>query len=287
MKKKIYFLLSLVLMFTTSAIVITEEPMVGTPYGVRDATGNPINLGEGNCKGCHAGTLNSGGSLTIVVKDKNGKAVNNYGFNELYTVDVTVARSGISLYGFDAEVVTSNNTDAGVISSMDTTKIQTLLGSRSTNITHLVPGKTANSHTFSFLWKTPGADSGEVFIYAAGLAANGNGKNTGDYTYTALKKLKAVSSGIDADDKSISRIAVYPNPVNDAFHLSYYLKNSGLVKVELYALNGQKIAALLEGEQSSGQKTELITLPASLSPGTYFLQLCKGTERSVKKILVR
>lgn len=286
MKKKIYSLLFLVLLFSTGAIVITEDPVVGTPFGVRDATGNPANIGEGNCSGCHTGnTVNSnGGSLKIVVKDKNGNVVTAYGFNELYTIDVTVARSGISCYGFDAEVVTANNTDAGIVTSTDTTKIQTLVGDRSMNVTHVLPAKTANTATFSFSWKTPLADSGEVTIYAAGLAANGNGKNTGDYTYTSIKKLKAVASFIDENEQAITGISVYPNPVEEAFHLSYNLKNEKEVTVNLFALNGQKLATLLTMQHMAGRQSELITLPAFVKTGVYLLQV---NDSKMERILVK
>lgn len=289
MKKKIYPVLFLVLMFTTSAMIITEDPIVGTPYGVRDATGNPANIGEGNCSGCHTGyTVNSsGGSLKIAVKDKNGNPVTYYGFNEVYTVDVTVARSGISTYGFDAEVVTANNTDAGVITSNDTSKIQTLRGDRSTNMTHVLPAKTANTATFSFSWKTPAADSGEVTIYAAGLAANGNGKNTGDYTYTSIKKLKAITSLVDEHEQMISGISIYPNPVSDAFHVSYNLKNAEMVNVNLYTLSGQKLSTLLTKEHAAGQQNEAIELPSFVNAGAYLLQVNAGSISKMERIIVK
>jgi hypothetical protein len=287
MKKKIYPLLFLVLMITTSAIVI-EEPILGTPYGVRDATGNPANIGEGNCSGCHTGNaINTGGSLTISVKDKNGKAVTSYAFNELYTVDITVARSGISTYGFDAEVVTANNTDAGVITSTDTNKVQTLMGDRSTNMTHVSPGKTANSHTFSFAWKTPAADSGEITIYAAGLAANGNGKNTGDYTYTSVKKLKANPLAIAENESAIREISIYPNPVTASFHLSFNLRQANIVSVDLFALNGQKLGRLLMKEHASGQQQELLVLPAGIPTGAYLLQINADDTSRMERLLVR
>ncbi len=290
MKKKICLFSSLGFVFIvlTSSIINTEpkETHMMVPYGVRDATGNPANIGVGNCSGCHSGTVNSGGSLKIEVKDAKGVLVSSYDFNKLYTVNVTVARTGISTFGFDAEVVTKNNTDAGIITSLDTTKIITLQGDRSTNMTHFIPGKTMDSHTFSFQWKTPAADSGIVTIYAAGLAGNGNGKNTGDYTYTNVKTLKPVSTSINEYKKEISSISIYPNPISTAFNLSYILKNQGNLTLNLYSLNGQKVAELATEHRFSGFQEERITIPESVENGIYLVQMNLENSTVYQKIII-
>lgn len=284
MKRKIYTLLfiGVVFIITTSAILSSG---VGEPWGMWDSTGSPAHIGAGNCSGCHAGTVNSGGALTIVVKDENGMAVSNYAFNKMYTVDVTVAKTAITTFGFDAEIVTAANTNAGEITSMDTTEARTVQGELSTNITHSKPAKTSGSHTFSFNWKTPAADSGTVTIYAAGLAANGNGKNTGDFTYTSVKKLNA-SSGIRENRKAISQLVISPNPVSSSFMLSYNLKKAGEVNVGLYSLTGQKISTLLTAKEPEGLQKQVMTLPANISNGTYLLQITTNGNVVVEKLSV-
>jgi hypothetical protein len=291
MKKKIcvLFASAVVFIISTSAIINSkpEESKMMVPYGVRDATGNPANVGVGNCSGCHTGTVNSGGSLTIVVKDTKGNPVSTYDFNKTYTIEVTVARAGVSTFGFDTEVVTKNDTDAGVITSTDTTKIITLRGDRSTNITHFVPGKTKDSHTFSFAWQTPLADSGIVTIYAAGLAGNGNLKNTGDYTYTNVKKLNPVSAAaVQEDQKEIAVLSVYPNPASNSIHLSYHLNSIGNVHVNLYALNGQNVAELLNTEKAVGFQEEKILLPDYIENGVYLLQITTKNSSVFEKVII-
>jgi hypothetical protein len=291
MKSKICVLLCIVLIFiiSTSAIINTGPPETHmVPYGVRDATGNPANIGVGNCTGCHTGVLNSsGGSLKIVVKDANGTPVSSYDFNKLYTIEVTVARTSISTFGFDAEVVTKNNTDAGIITSLDTAKIITLQGDRSTNMTHFTPGKTKDSHTFTFQWTTPAADSGVVTIYAAGLAGNGNLKNTGDYTYTSVKTLSPVSStSIHEYQENIASVSIYPNPVSTAFNLSYQLQQQGYLTINLYTLNGQKVTELLTEEKASGFQQEHIVIPASVKSGIYLLQMNMKNSTAYEKIII-
>lgn len=288
MKKKICLFLSLALLLiiSTSAIIYTQPTDERVPFGVHDATGNPINLGSGNCSGCHSGTVNSGGSLKITVKDAKGNAVSAYEFNKSYTVDITVARTGISMFGFDAEVVTANNTDAGVVTSPDTTQIHTLRGERSTNITHFTPATTKDTHTFTFKWQTPDADSGVVTIYAAGLAANGNDKNTGDYTYTSVKTLKAVSTEIQESSKFISVVSAYPNPASTTFRLAYSLKDQAYVTITLYSINGEKVTELLGENRRSGTQHETLTIPAYLKNGSYLLQLNSGNSVVYQKLIV-
>jgi hypothetical protein len=292
MKKKICTLASIafVCIISISAVINSkpEETRIMVPYGVRDATGNPANIGVGNCSGCHQGTaVNSGGSLTIVVKDAKGNSISTYDFNKTYTVEVTVARPNVSTFGFDTEVVTANNTDAGIITSTDTTKIITLRGDRSTNITHFTPGKTKNSHTFSFAWQTPLADSGVVTIYAAGLAANGDVKNIGDYTYTNVKTLKPVSAAtVHENPKELSGVSIYPNPVSSSFQLSYTFRGSGNVHVNLYALNGQKVAELLNTQQTNGLQEEKISLPEYTKNGVYILQIHTGKTNAFEKMII-
>lgn len=292
MKKRIFTFLSFAAVFVISTSAIIHSNTNGcsrmVPYGVRDATGNPANIGVGNCSGCHQGTaVNSGGSLTIVVKDTKGNAVSTYDFNKTYTVEVTVARANVSTFGFDAEVVTQYNTDAGLITSLDTTKVITLRGDRSTNMTHFTPGKNKNSQTFSFAWQTPLADSGVVTIYAAGLGANGDVKNTGDYTYTNVKKLSPVSAAaVDENQHALTAVSVYPNPVCGSIHLSYILKDPGKVNINLFSLTGQKVAELLQAEQTKGLQQERIAVPEFLNSGIYLLQITLKNSSTLEKVLI-
>lgn len=284
MKKNIYTLLFIGFIFiiTTSAIMTSG---VGEPWGMWDATGSPAHIGAGNCSGCHAGSVNSGGSLTIVVKNEKGVPVTGYAFNKMYTIEVTVARTGVSTFGFDTEIVTAGNTNAGTITSLDTLEAVTVQGEFSTNITHAKPAKTTGSHTFKFNWMTPVADSGVVTIYAAGLAANGNGKNTGDYTYTSFKKLNA-SASIRKDGKEIEGLQIYPNPVSTSFNVSYNLINSGNVSINLYSLNGQKVANLLSNGEVEGIHNQLLAIPPSVSNGIYLLQINANGNVAFKKVVV-
>lgn len=285
MKKKLFILAFTASIFTitTSAIMSSKISDSRNPTGRWDATGNPANIGVGNCSGCHSGTVNNGGTLAIVVKDSKGKAISGYAFNETYTVEVTITRSGISTFGFDAEIVTAANKDAGKITAGP--ESHTVTGDRSTNVTHSTPAKTSGSHTFTFTWKSPAADSGVVTIYAAGLAANGNGKNTGDYTYTNTKKLNALSK-ITEYDKTIDGITIYPNPISSLFHVSYNLKKSSNVSINLYSISGQKIISLLNNQQREGLQNQVITLPSFISSGSYLLQISTDGNEILEKISV-
>lgn len=75
------------------------------------------------------------------------------------------------------------------------------------------PG-TANGATFELDWTPPAAGSGDVMLYAAGNAANGDNNLTGDHIYTTSVKLSAASSPPPAPTGPSTRFTVH-NLVSD------------------------------------------------------------------------
>ncbi len=64
-------------------------------------------------------------------------------------------------------------------------------------VTHTLAGTrngTMGSATFEFDWTPPGADVGRITLYAAGNAANGDNRNTGDRIYTTSIDLEPASN---------------------------------------------------------------------------------------------
>jgi uncharacterized protein (TIGR03437 family) len=110
-------------------------------------------------------------------------------------------------YGFElpARLVSNlSNGQAGSLASVDgNTQILCDNGraapcSRASAVqfaTHTLTGYRAASSSYKVEWTPPSADVGNVRLYVAGNAANGNGNNSGDHIYTASIELSpAVSS---------------------------------------------------------------------------------------------
>jgi hypothetical protein len=79
----------------------------------------------------------------------------------------------------------------------------------------------------------------------------------------------------------------YPNPFNPTTVISYSLKASGDVKLELFDVLGRKVATLVNARQEAGAYTyPLNTTRFGLSTGMYFYRLQSGGFVATKKMLL-
>jgi hypothetical protein len=180
MKLKYAYIITGLLLFVIVLQLFAKES------GIEGVTGSP---GETTCNtsGCHSQfTLNSGpGSIAI----RSTVPATGYIPNATYTVTVTVAQSGVDLFGFGFEALNTSNTNAGTltITNSSTTRKATAFNGRE-NITHTFSGgQSTDSMQFIFEWKAPATSIGNVTFYAAGNAANSNGSVSGDYIYSTSK----------------------------------------------------------------------------------------------------
>jgi hypothetical protein len=146
--------------------------------------------GEQTCvNGCHQSfALNSGpGSISISAA---GMTNNQYVPGQAYNMTITVAQTGVGLFGFDCEALLASNNNAGTLTITDaaSTRIKqaTVNSVVRNNVTHtLNGGSSANSKAFNFTWTAPPAGSGNVTFYFSGVAANASNTNSGDYVYNS------------------------------------------------------------------------------------------------------
>jgi hypothetical protein len=82
-------------------------------------------------------------------------------------------------------------------------------------------------------------------------------------------------------------LKAYPNPFNAKTLLNYQIATAGPVKISIYDLTGQKIAAIMEANQDAGQHSTLWDASGYPS-GVYFARLeTGGGARSLKMVLVK
>jgi uncharacterized protein (TIGR03437 family) len=158
------------------------------------------------CTSCHLGTaLNGGaGNVKIVLP---GDATYTPGVKQ--RISVQVSDPAQRRWGFEltARLVSNlSSGQAGDLASADSNTRVICDNGRSKPcnsaatvqfITHTQAGTrlgTTGSVSFDFDWTPPSTDAGNVRLYAAGNAANGNGANTGDHIYTTSVELKPASS---------------------------------------------------------------------------------------------
>ena len=143
-------------------------------------TGAP---GESNCHGCHGSfTLNSGPAAF-------GITLGSQQFTPSATAPVTVAFTGSPSVRHGFQITARNSANVAVGSWVITQTGLTKNASGSTfHHEHTSAGSLQNA--WSMNWIAPATlPAGPVTFYASGAQCNNTGGTSGDYTYTATKKL--------------------------------------------------------------------------------------------------
>lgn len=266
---------SILIISLTSARVLQNN-------GIAGYTNSP---GEQNCTACHNSfALNSGGG-SLSISTTPSMSPTGYTPGATYTVDITVSKTGINLFGFGTEILTSANTNAGTISVLNSAQTKLLNSGSRRNIVHQLNGGTGtDSKTFSFLWVAP-ATAGSATIYAAGVAANSNNQSSSDYVYTASLP---ISSSVGIQEYNLSSIvSLYPNPATENVTLTYRLGKDARVACSLSSLNGQHVADFYSEQQVAGEHEQTVTIPSSVQSGLYLLHLTVDGKVTSRRLIIQ
>jgi hypothetical protein len=275
--KRIYILV----LFALIALVAIADILQKDGKAAR--TGSP---GEFDCTGCHTGIpVNSGpGSITI-----SSPNLTNWQYvpGQVYQIDVTVAQTGVGLFGFGFEALrTSNNSNGGTLSitnSVQTTlKSATISGTSRTNVVHkLNGGLSANTHTFSFNWTAPATNIGNVRFWTAGNAANNNNDSLNDYVYKTSQLVTPFPVGVN-ENQSQEKLQLFPNPAKEQFRIMG-LKPDAPFSFQLIDLNGKVILA--EQNLTVNEKFFDIRLYNDLAEGIYFFSFQSADKNYSTKLV--
>jgi hypothetical protein len=251
-----------------------------SPDGKAGYTGSP---GEETCHSCHNSFARNSGPGSISLHSNIPEA----GFTpgETYTMQVVVAQGTRSLFGFDTEALKADGSNSGTIIVTNSAKTQlrnvTVQGKSRRNITHQSNGgASSDSAVFEFNWTAPATGDATTF-YFAGIAANKNGLESGDYVYNSSRAFTVapVSTGITAH--AIRSWKVYPNPVSGTeISYSFQLDEKTMeYQLQLFSLDGKLIYEKDMIAQDSQVQDKLIVddIPA----GTYLL-VCRAAQQSVQ-----
>ncbi len=168
------------------------------------------------CISCHTGNSMGAGNTTVVATllDANGGLVDKIAPNTTYTVRVVLSSQSASFATGGFEVTALATGSSGSAPSVGTfsagNMTQTVSEGNRTYVTHTgsKPSKTNSWMTWEFSWTSPADVSSGVTFYAAGVAANGDGTNSGDYVTASTIDYPAAATGIAARPlpSSIGRI---------------------------------------------------------------------------------
>lgn len=87
-------------------------------------------------------------------------------------------------------------------------------------------------------------------------------------------------------EKILSVLKVYPNPVDDQINLILKMDRESNLSVKIMDLLGNEVVTLSNERIAAGEQTKSYTIPNRLNAGIYFLKIMSGSETVVKRISV-
>jgi len=233
MKKYIYSFM----LVAAGATLLSNSIGRGTAsgQGAAGAPGDGLTCASSNCHG-------SAGPFAVdlqIVLVKDGEEVTEYRPGETYSMVIAVEATvgSPSRYGFQMTAVTdADNSGAGAFSDVSSNAKPLTLNGR----TYLEHNGPSNLDEFSATWIAPEAGTGDVTVFAAGIAANGNGGTSGDsgvigsmtFTEMDLSNIKVLTE----DEMLFS-----PNPAWDIIKMDTKLNQS--MVYDVVSINGAKVAS--------------------------------------------
>lgn len=243
-----------------------------------DRTGSPIAAGFCGNNGCHASGA-FGAGLTISVSDGTN-TVTSYQSGVTYTVQVNITDNGnASTYGYQAVALDAANNNTGDFGSAPAGQQVSVVAGRS-YIEHSTP---SDNGSFEFSWTAPAAGTGDVTLYAGGLAADGGGSSAGDGSALGNVMLTEMVSDIFQVERLPVSLDIYPNPVQNQLHLSMQSDISGSFDLNIYDLKGQLLQQEVISLSATTQQEQIDV--NDLPKGNYLLQLTDGVKMVTKKMI--
>lgn len=90
-----------------------------------------------------------------------------------------------------------------------------------------------------------------------------------------------------SDDKVLSNVKVYPNPVSDQINVTYHLNKEVMMTIKVMDFLGNEVATLLSRKTSTGDQNNSFNISSKLNSGLYFIRFIAGNETVVKRISVQ
>lgn len=150
---------------------------------------------ESTCTSCHSGnSLVTSGTQHARIRLKSNFSGNGYIPDSTYTLTLTYAESGKSTFGFQMTSLADGKAAGTFTASTRTgTFSSNVNGAARYYVEHNSTGSSGiakDSTAWTFQWKAPSSNVGEIIFYTALNATNGNGSNSGDVIYNKSFKIQ-------------------------------------------------------------------------------------------------
>lgn len=262
-------------------------------------TGHTNAPGETNCTSCHnSNPLNSGtGVVNVTATGLDEELTTTFGPGETLNITVDVEQAeDFESAGFQITVLDGNDEFVGtydIEGGPSSSDIQVLVDNARDRsyITHSSPQPTEGGRaSWSFQWVAPEAilEDDEVTFYVSVNASQGTGVG-GTFVYAETLNLNAdlTSSIADANPYEVK---AFPNPTNGMLQVSFNTADQqNLQNIQLFNINGQKVADLWNGQQTHGdmQVLDIDLKSYGLNSGLYFLRFSGENSVSNHKIILQ
>lgn len=172
---------------------VAYSGLAGVMYSGGPDAGLTNAPGEGNCTGCHSGSLNpvpaNLANFTLTGNFTGG----GYIPDSTYTLTLSYSQSGINKYGFEITALrTSNNAPAGDFTAGTGSQKKTASISGQTR-QYILQNSSGNTGTggrsWTFTWEAPGSNMDTITFYAVVNAADGTGQTNDDEIYAKVFKI--------------------------------------------------------------------------------------------------
>lgn len=89
-----------------------------------------------------------------------------------------------------------------------------------------------------------------------------------------------------SDDKLLSNVQVFPNPVTDQINIKYVLSRNANVNIKIMDVLGNEVVTLFSQRVDLGERKFTYSLSNKLNSGFYFVRVVVGTESVIKRISI-
>jgi hypothetical protein len=185
--------------FTAISLLGYRQQVLASAYGPSPSFTGAV--GESNCTACHTDFEADSGKGSIELTGIPA----NYAPGQEFNVTVTVRQADAVIYGFQFTAIDPAGRKVGsyTIPPEGEDRLQVLQGVVGENnllreyMEHTSGGLTNGQFGFNswtFKWTAPAQTAGKIDFYAAGNAANSDGRPAGDYIYTTSASTIPASS---------------------------------------------------------------------------------------------
>ena len=200
-------------LFTTLLCFVSFDSMTYTGGPPVENTDAPS---EGNCTSCHSGSVVKSGSNWNNLAFSSNFTGGGYIPDSTYTIKITFNQSSISKFGFQATILDGSNKMAGTFTASGRVQKSSSSGLSREYVYHTSTGTSTtgtNSTDWSFSWKAPNKNLGQLKMYITLNAADANSSSSGDVIYAKNFSINPSSLLPVANSKSDDSVTCAGNTI--------------------------------------------------------------------------